>query len=374
MRAFAALCLLLVSTASLLAQDVWLYIGTYTNQGSKGVYASKFNLKTGDISAPELVAETPNPTFLAIHPSRRFLYAANEVGEFNGEKSGMLTAFAIDKKTGKLTQLNQASSKGAGPCHVTVDKTGNACLVANYGAGTVAALGIDRDGKLRESTSFHQHQGTGPNEKRQEKAHAHSINPSPGNKYAVAADLGTDTLYVYKLDPASATLTLNTPEGTKTRPGAGPRHFAFHPNKKWGFVINELGNTLNSYTWDEKAGTLTEIASMPTLPADYGGTSYTAEVSVHPSGKYVYGSNRGMDSIAVFRLSPSGQPQLIQNISTGGVMPRNFTIDKKGRWLLAANQRTGNIAVFSIDPATGRLTDTGKRIELSAPVCLRILE
>ncbi len=356
------------------AAEVLLYIGTYTNQGSKGVYVAKFDMATGSISTPELAGEVDNPTFLAIHPSKKYLYTAGEIGNFRGERAGAVSAFAIDAKTGKLTLLNQVSSKGGGPCHVSVDQAGKVCLVANYGGGSVAAMAIGVDGKLKESSSFHQHEGKGPNEKRQERAHAHSINVSPGNRFAVAADLGTDMLYVYKLDLASAALTLNQPPGAKAAPGAGPRHFTFHPNKKWAYAINELSNTVAAYAWDEKAGTLTEIATAGTLPPEFKQPNTTAEVRVHPSGKFLYGSNRGQDSIAVFSLDAKGAPKLIQTVHTGGVMPRNFTLDTKGRWLLAANQRTGNISVFSIDTATGKLTDTGKRIEVSAPVCLRLLE
>lgn len=374
MRSILFLVSLLAALPSIQAAGVPLYIGTYTNQGSKGVYVARFDPATGAISKPELAAEVDNPTFLAIHPSKKYLYTAGEIGNFRGERAGAVSAFAIDAKTGKLTLLNQVSSKGGGPCHVSVDRTGKACLVANYGGGTVAAMGIGLDGKLKESASFHQHQGKGPNEKRQERAHAHSINVSPGNGFAVAADLGADMLYVYKLDPATATLTPNRPPGVKTAPGAGPRHFTFHPNGRWAYAINELANTVVAYEWNEKAGTLTEFATVNTLPADFKQTSYTAEVRVHPSGKFLYGSNRGQDSIAVFTLDAKGAPKLVQTVQTGGEMPRNFTLDASGKWLIAANQKTGNISVFAIDVRTGRLTDTGKRVELSAPVCLRLVE
>ena len=374
MRLYTIAFFLAAALFRLDASEVLLYIGTYTNQGSKGIYISHFDDKSGTLSKPELAAETPNPTFLALHPSRRFLYAANEVGQFGSERSGFVSAFAIDQTTGKLTLLNQVSSKGGGPCHVSVDKTGKTCLVANYGGGTVAALGIGADGQLAASNSWHQHMGKGADPRRQERAHAHSINPSPGGHFAVAADLGTDTIYVYLLDAVQARLTPNAPEGAKAKPGAGPRHFSFHPDGKKGYVINELASTITAYLWNESKGLLTEIAAASTLPQDFKGSNYTAEVRVHPSGRFVYGSNRGHDSIAVFTLDGQGAPKLLQNISTGGEMPRNFTIDKSGKWLLAANQKTGNISVFSIDQKTGRLTDTGKRLELSAPVCLRFLE
>lgn len=364
----------LLSMAPLFGAEVPLYIGTYTNQGSQGIYVARFNPETGALSAPELAGEAQNPTFLALHPSGKYLYAANEVANYKGERAGMVTAFAIDPKTAKLTFVNQVSSHGAGPCHVALDRKGEALLVANYGGGSVAAFTIAGDGRVRESTSFHQHFGKGADPKRQERAHAHSINASPGNRFAVAADLGTDSIYLYRLDAHRGMITPHTPESVKTAAGAGPRHFAFHPDGKHGYAVNELDNTVTSYEWDEQTGTLTPKGSVRTLPESFKETSYTAEILVHPSGKYVYASNRGHDSIAVFSLENPVAPKPVQHMSTGGVQPRNFTLDKTGKWLLAANQRTGNIAVFSVDAASGKLTDTGKRIEVSAPVCLRLLE
>jgi 6-phosphogluconolactonase len=363
----------LLAIAPLSGAEVPLYIGTYTNQGSQGIYVARFNLETGALSAPELAAATPNPTFLALHPSGKYLYAANEVSTFQNERAGMVSAFAIDPKTAKLTLINQVSSHGAGPCHIAVDQTGEALMAANYGGGSVAAFTLAKDGRVHESASFHQHYGKGADPKRQERAHAHSINPSPGNRWAVAADLGADQLYVYRFDPHRGSITPYEAGHVKTEPGAGPRHFVFHPDGKHAYAVNELNNTVTAYGWDEQTGALTPRGSAATLPEGFSGTSYTAEIRVHPSGKTLYASNRGHDSIAVFSLDNPAAPRLVQHIATGGGQPRNFTLDKAGKWLLAANQRTGDITVFSIG-ADGRLAGTGKRIEVSAPVCLRLLE
>lgn len=364
----------LMMMAPLFGAEVPVYIGTYTGAQSQGIYVARFNLETGALSAPELAAETANPTFLALHPTGKYLYAVSEVNNHRGEKAGGVSAFSIDPKTAKLTLINQVSSHGTGPCHVSVDRTGATLMVANYGGGSVAAFTLGGDGRLHESTSFHQHFGKSADAKRQERAHAHSINPSPGNRFAVAADLGTDKLYVYRLDAHSGTISPHVPESVATAAGAGPRHFDFHPEGKYGYAVNELDNTVTSYEWDEGAGELKAKGSVTALPAGFTGTSYTAEIRVHPSGKFLYASNRGDDSIAVFSLANPGVPKAVQHISTGGVQPRNFTLDKAGKWLLAANQRTGNVAVFKVDGATGRLTDTGGRIEVGSPVCLRLLE
>lgn len=351
-----------------------MYIGTYTNQGSQGIYLAKFNPETGALGAPELAAETPNPTFLALHPSGKYLYAVSEVAAFKGEKAGSVSAFAIDPKTAKLTLINQVSSHGTGPCHVAADPTGEALMVANYGGGSVAAYRLGKDGRIHESSSFHQHFGKSVNPKRQERAHAHSINPSPGNRYAVAADLGTDLLYIYRFDPHAGSITPHESAHVKAAPGAGPRHFTFHPGGRYAYAVNELDNTVTAYTWDEQTAALAPQGSVPTLPSDFSQASSTAEIRVHPGGKFLYASNRGHDSITVFSLDNPAAPKPVQHMSTGGATPRNFTLDKTGKWLLAANQRTGNVVVFRIDDATGKLAETGVKIELSAPVCLRLLE
>lgn len=364
--------LLAAFAAIALAQprELLVYIGTYTNQSSKGIYLARLNTATGALSEPELVANTPNPTFLTIHPSGKFLFAANEIGNYEGQRTGSVSSFSI-AANGRLQALNTVSSAGQGPCHVSTDSKGRFCFVANYGGGSIASYSIRPDGRLSDAISSIQHQGKSVNEKRQERPHAHSINVSPSGGFAVAADLGTDELNIYAINQTTGALTLAST--TKAAPGAGPRHFTFHPNGRTAYVINELNSTITTYSWDSKSGRLAELSTVSTLPPGFTAPNTTAEVRVHPAGKFLYGSNRGHDSIAQFTLDGSGKPTFATTISSGGIMPRNFNIDPSGRWLLAANQRTGNVAIFSIDPKTGRLTDTGRRVEINSPVCIRFL-
>lgn len=361
----------LAVTATLQAAELKVYLGTYTNKGSKGIYLARLDTATGKLSAPELAAEIANPTFLAITPSMKYLYAANEVGSYKGERTGSVSAFSIDSATGKLTPINTVSSKGGGPCHVSTDGKGRFCFVANYGGGTVASYLIGVNGALSEAVTSIQHVGKGADPKRQERPHAHSINVSPDGRFAVAADLGADELIVYAIDQKTGAISRHS--SVKTAPGAGPRHVDFHPKGKFAYAINELNSTVTAYTWDKQAGTLAEIKTVSSLPAGVTVTSYPAEVRVHPSGRFLYGSNRGHDSIALFTLDSGGVPTFVETFPSGGAWPRNFNIDPSGRWLLAANQNSGNVVVYSIDPKSGRLSDTGNKIELNGAVCIRFL-
>jgi len=348
--------------------EYFAYVGTYTKDKSKGIYVYRFNAGDGKLTPLGLAAETPNPSFLALHPNRRFLYAVSEAPNSEGQKGGAVSAFAVDSKTGKLTLLNTVSSRGGGPCYVAVDKTGKNVLVANYGGGSVAVLPIGEDGRLRESSAFVQH-STAPT-----RPHAHSINLSPDNRFAIAADLGLDQVLVYRFDAVKGSLAAHDPPFTKVPAGSGPRHFAFHPKGKFGYVINEHGNTMITFAWDAGSGVLKEVQNITTLPKDFTGKSYTAEVQVHPSGRFVYGSNRGHDSIVVFAVDAGkGTLTPIEHVSTQGKFPRNFTVDPTGRYLFAANQNTDNIVVFRIDQKTGRLTPTGQVLEHGAPVCVKFL-
>ncbi len=349
-----------------------VYIGTYTQRGSKGIYRMEMDPATGRLTEPVLAAETASPSFLALHPDGRFVYAVGEVSEFNGEKAGSVVAFSRDPKSGALTLLNRQSSRGTGPCHLVVDRTGKRVLVANYGGGNVAVLPIQQDGSLGPATGFFQHRGTSVNPQRQEGPHAHSINVDRDNRYAFAADLGLDKVLVYRFDAERGTVEPNEPDGASVKPGAGPRHFAFHPSGRYAYVINELGNTVTAFSYDAKRGTLQTIQDITTLPADFKGASYTAEVVVHPSGKFLYGSNRGHDSLAIFRIDEkTGQLTPAGHQPTGGKFPRNFNIDPSGRFLLAANQDGDNLLVFRVDPATGALTPTGQEIKIPMPVCIK---
>lgn len=350
----------------------WVYLGTYTGgkSPSKGIYVARLDVRTGELAQPELAAEVTNPSFVALHPNGRFLYA---VGEMGGQKGGAVSAFAIDPASGRLTLLNQVSSRGSGPCHLNVDKTGRYVVAVNYGSGSTTAIAIQPDGRLGESTAFIQHSGSSVNPKRQQGPHAHSVNFSPDNRFAVVADLGLDQVLVYRFDAAKGTLEPNQPPYAKVAAGSGPRHFAFHPNGRFGYVINELASTVTAFAWDARRGALSEIQTISTLPKDFSGENYCAEVVAHPSGRFLYGSNRGHDSIAVFSIDRQGKLALIEHVPTQGKFPRNFAIEPGGAYMLVANQNSNNVVVFRIDSKTGRLSATGKQVSVGAPVCVRYL-
>ncbi len=354
------------------------YVGTYTSgggeKGSKGIYLMELDLRSGTLGAPELAAEAIDPSFLAVHPSRKFLYAVSERSEVDGRPGGAVLAFDIDPSTGKLTALNQQSSRGSGPCHLSVDPTGKNVLVANYGSGSVACLPIDADGRLRESASFIQHRGSGTDPGRQEGPHAHSINLDAAGHFAVVADLGLDRVFVNQFDPAQGKLEPHDPPFTNVKAGSGPRHFAFHPEGRFGYVINEMANTVTAFAYDAKAGTLREIQTISTLPDSFKGKSYTAEVQVHPSGKFLYGSNRGHDSIAIFTIDlKTGKLDHAGFEPTEGKNPRNFAIDPTGGYLLAENMDSNTVVVFHINPRTGALRATGQTVSVPKPVCIKMI-
>jgi 6-phosphogluconolactonase len=356
------------------AGELRVYIGTYTGARSKGIYLSRLNLATGAMSAPELLAETANPSFLALHPSRPLLYAVNEVDAFQGKPTGSVSAFAIDRASGRLTALNQQPSGGKGPAHVVVDPGGANVLVANYGGGSVAALPIEADGRLRPPSSVIQHTGSSVNPDRQKEPHAHSVNLDANGRHAYVADLGLDKVMIYGFDPAKGALTPNEPPSASLPPGSGPRHFAIHPAGRFAYVINELLLTVTAFARNAESGALTPIQTISTLPpgtASNPGFS-TAEVQVHPSGKFLYGSNRGHDSLTVFAIDEStGRLTYVQTEPTQGSTPRGFGIDPTGTFLLAANQRSDKVVVFRIDRASGRVTPAGVTIDVGAPVCIK---
>ena len=356
------------------AGELRVYIGTYTSDKSKGIYSCRLDLATGKLSRPTVAGETVNPSFLALHPNGRFLYAVGEMDAFSGQKTGAVSAFSIKRATGKLTLLNQASSGGAGPCHLVVDHTGRNVLVANYTGGCVAVLPIDEDGSLRQASTVIQHRGTGADPQRQKGPHAHSVNLDDTNSFAFVADLGLDKVFVYRFDPAKGTLTPNTPPAAATHPTAGPRHFAFHPSGRFAYVINELDSTVTAFAYNARGGVLTQVQALSALPKGFDGRSYTAEVQVHPSGRFLYGSNRGHDSMAVFAIDPAaGTLKLIEHQSTLGKWPRHFGIDPTGSFLLAANQESDDIVVFRIHAGTGRLTPTGQTVTVPKPCCVKFL-
>jgi 6-phosphogluconolactonase len=353
------------------------YVGTYTEEGSKskGIYAYRFDSKTGQTMPMGLAAETTNPSFVALHPSGRFLYAVNEVGNYKGPNSGGVSAFSIDRATGKLTFMNEVPSRGADPCYITVDKTGKYVLVANYTGGSIAVFPVLPDGKLGEASAFLQHSGHGVNPERQEKAHAHSIDLSPDNRFAMVDDLGLDELFVYKFDSSNGSLRPNDPPFSKLDPGSGPRHFVLGPRGKFAYVISEMKSTVTAFSNDAKTGTLHPVQIVSALPKGFTAQNDDAEIEIHPSGKFLYASNRGSDTITVFAVDPGkGTLTPVEYASTQGKIPRSFEIDPTGKFLFAENQKSDNIVVFRIDAKSGHLTPTGQVLDVGSPVCLKFLK
>jgi 6-phosphogluconolactonase len=355
-------------------EKLWVFVGTYTGKASKGIYRCELDLATGKLEPRGLAVETANPSFLAIHPNHRFLYAVGEISEFGGKKSGAVSAFSLNPKTGELALLNQQPSGGAGPCHLVVDQQGKHVLAANYGGGSACVFPIGEDGRLGEATAFVQHRGSGTNPQRQDAPHAHSINLDPANRFAFVADLGLDKVLVYHYEADKGTLTPNDPPAVDLAPGSGPRHFAFHPSGRFAYVINELKSTITAFKYDANRGVLETLQTVSALPKDFKGKSWTAEVQVHPSGKFLYGSNRGHNSIAIFTIdSNTGELTAVGHQGHQIKTPRNFGIDPTGTYLLVANQDSDSIVVFRIDARTGELTPTGSVAEVPMPVCVKMI-
>jgi 6-phosphogluconolactonase len=353
-------------------KTVMVYVGTYTGgtSASKGIYPLRLDLATGALTEAGPPAESVSPSFLALHPSGRFLYAVNETGGSAKEEGGV-SAFAIDARTGGLSFLNQQSSRGGAPCHLALDAKGRHVLVANYGGGSVAVLPVQSGGRLDAATTFVQHQGHSVDPGRQKGPHAHWVDLDTANRYAFVADLGLDQVLVYKYDAAKGGLTPHQPPAARVAPAAGPRHAAFHPGGRHFYVINELSSTVTAFSYDPATGALSELQTLSTLPAGYAGPSFTAEIAVRPDGKFLYGSNRGHDSIAIFAIDPaSGRLTPAGHQSTLGKRPRNFAIDPTGAYLLAANQDSDTIAVFRIDKTSGGLTAVGAPVGVPRPVSI----
>ncbi|MBX3177089.1 MAG: lactonase family protein [Candidatus Hydrogenedentes bacterium] len=355
----------LFASATFAQAESWrVYVGTYTSGESEGIYHFTFDAETGKAGEPLLAVQTENPNFLALHPELPVLYAAGRA-----QDKDVVTAFSINRETGALTLLNEQPAGGSGPCHVAVTPDGKLAAVANYGDGSVSVYPVGEDGALGESTANFKHEGSGPDERRQQGPHAHSVNFDPTGQYLVVADLGIDKLMIYKRD--GNTMVPNDPAFGETPPGGGPRHFAFHPSQPYAYVVNEMGNTVTAYAWDAETGALDPLQTAGTLPTNFHGNNTTAHIEVHPGGGYVYASNRGHDSIAIFavdqetgRIAARGQKK------SGGVRPRNFTQDPSGAWLLAANQDTHDIHVMKINPDSGALGSTGEIVRVPSPVCL----
>jgi len=348
------------------------YVGTYTSKtASKGIYAYRFDAQKGQLTSLGVAAEAVDPSFLAVHPNGKFLYAVNEVGNFNGGTTGAVSAFSIDAKTGALTLLNQVPSRGAGPCYISLDKTAAFALVANYDSGNIASFPIQGDGSLATASGFVQHSGSGPDKSRQEGPHAHWIGTSPDNRFALVADLGLDEVIVYAFDALRGVFTPSLNGFAKVKPGAGPRHVTFSPNGKFVYVLSEMDSSVTAFSYEPKSGVLKNLQAISALPNDYTGRKEAAEIAVHPSGKFLYASNRGHDSIAIFAIdAKKGTLRPLGHVLTGGKTPRHFVIDPTGNFLLAENQESNSIVVFHIDSATGSLTPTGQTVDVPSPVCI----
>ncbi len=360
-----------------MAKEYLVYIGAYTAAGkNKGIHAFRMDVKSGKLTDIGLAGEVVNPSFLTIHPNGKNLYAVSEIADYQGQRSGAITGFTIDYATGKLAKLNTVSTKGGGACHLNVDKTGKNVVLANYGSGSVASVPVkDEAGNLGEATAFVQHEGSSIDTRRQGGPHAHSVNISADNRFVMVADLGLDQIKIYKLDPAAGSLTPHNPAFAKVTPGGGPRHFNFHPNGKFAYTNQEMKSAVTAFKWDAANGVLTEIQVISTLPADAQGfpNNSTAEILVHPNGKYLYCSNRGHDSLAMYKIGKDGLLTHFGNTPTQGKTPRNFNIDPTGQWLIAANQQTDNIVVFRVNK-NGTLTPTGQSLSVGAPVCIKFVK
>lgn len=348
-----------------------VYIGTYTRDNdSQGIYRCAFDPATGALTLEAGGPFVANPSYLAIHPNGRSLYACSEMAG-PGQAVGAVSALAIDPASGALTLLNQESTLGPGPCHVSVDATGRLAMAANYAGGSVCALPIRPDGSLAPASAFHQHAGASADPRRQSEPHGHSIWPDPSNRWALVCDLGLDQVLVYAMDPAQGTLTPPRWPYVRIAAGCGPRHLAFHPNGRWAYVLNELRSSVTCFDWDAAQGLLREFAHAPALPADFTAPNGAADIHITPDGRYLYASNRGQNALAIFRIDgESGLLTLLGYAPTGGDHPRNFAISPDGRWLLAANMRTHNIVTLRIEE-TGQLTPTGAVLGLPSPSCIK---
>jgi 6-phosphogluconolactonase len=352
--------------------DMLVYVGTYTSGKSDGIYLYRLKLTSGELEPVATTKGVVNPSFVALSPSRRYLYAVNEIEDFKGSKNGAISSFAVDQRTGALRFLNQQSSLGGSPCYLEVDASGRFVLVANYTGGNVSVLPVQRDGSLDPATDVKQFQGSSVNLKRQEASHAHCIMLDAANRFAYSCDLGADKIMIFRFDAQRGALSPAPQPWVKTKPGAGPRHLAFHPAEKYVFVLNELNATVTVFARNGINGGLEEVQSLPTLPSGFTAPNTTAEVRVSPDGRFLYCSNRGHDSIAIFSIDTStGNLTSIGHESTRGKGPRDFGIVPGGDFLLAANQKSDSIVVFKRDQKTGQLSATGKVVDVPSPVCLK---
>lgn len=359
-------------------KELWVYVGTYTSGGkngarSEGIHLCRLDMATGALQHVGVTRGVAEPSFLAMDRKGRYLYAVNELMEFEGKPGGAVSAFSIHPQTRELTFINQQPTQGGAPCHLQVDASGRFVLVANYLSGNVSVFPVQPKGGLSAASDMKQHEGSGPNPKRQEGPHAHQIVLDADNRYAFVSDLGLDKIMVYRFDGKQGRLTPGKPSAVSVQPGAGPRHLTFHPNGRFAFGINELSPTITAFAYDKKLGALKELQTVPALPQDFTGESYGADIHVSPDGRFLYASHRGHDSLVVHAIDSSGRLTYVEHVPTRGRWPRNFAIDPTGRYLLVANQHTNDIFTFQRDLQTGKLTPVGEALELPTPVCLLVV-
>lgn len=347
----------------------YMFVGTYTSGKSEGIYVYRFDTATGGLTYANKAVGIQNPSYLCVEPQLKYLYAVNE-----NSRTGGVSAFSLDLKTGGLTFLNQQSTQGGAPCYVSVDRESRWVFAANYSGRNACVFPVESDGKLAPASDVVKHTGTGADPRRQEGPHPHSIVLDPAERFVFVPDLGLDKIMIYQFDRAWGKLVPNTPPFVQTDPAAGPRHFVFHPSGPWAYSIQELDNTINAYSYDSTTGALTKIQTAPALPAGFQGTSYCADIHVSPDGKFIYGSNRGHDSIVIYQIDAGrGSLTYVGHESTRGKTPRNFALDPTGTYLLAANQDSSTVTTFRRDAQTGRLEFTGTATEIPTPVCLKFI-
>ena len=353
------------------SNQYFVYFGTYTGAKSQGIYVSRFDTASGRLTAPALAAPCVNPSYLTLAPDHQFLFAVNETDRFNGQAGGAVSAFKLDPATGKLEFLDQQPSGGTSPCHLAVDAAGRFLVVANYNSGSLAVFPVQTTGFIGPATAVIQHHGSSINLQRQAGPHAHCIALDSAHHRVFACDLGLDKVMIYRLDETNDTLTPDEHPWVELKPGSGPRHIAFSRDGRQACVISEMASTLTTFAYDPEHGTLKAEQTVSLLPPDFQGKNTAAEVAILPSGKFVYGSNRGDDSIAVFAVDEStGRLKFVERQSTRGKTPRCFAIDPTGQYLIAANQDSDSVVLFRIDPQTGKLTWTGQTVAVGQPVCV----
>jgi 6-phosphogluconolactonase len=362
------------ATSEVRAEVPLVFISAFA-PGEKGaIHAFHLDVKDGQLKPTERTADVEHPFFLALSPDHKFLYSIHAPGTFGGEKHEQIAAFEIVGKYGKLKLLNRQSARGTAACYLAVDATGKTVVAANYSTGSVVSLPVREDGSLGEISSFVQHQGSSINPARQKEPHAHCFVVSPNSRFAYAADLGLDQILCYRLDANTAKLSPNQQPFARTLPGAGPRHLTFHPNGQHLYVINELANSVTQFDYDGDTGMLIERQTISTVPDDFDGTSHCADLKITPNGRFLYGTNRGHDSIAAYRIGDDGQLSLLAIVPSLGKGPQNLLIAGNGSLLLCANMPGNNVAVFKIDAKTGGLKSVGEPVSIPSPSCIRIID